>query len=629
MNRIKQIIQEEIFNLKEVRYIIPPSYDFRSSRATDIDTNTPLKDDETIVVYHGFNRFNEALLAAKFGLSGKERAQRIYSYETVNNPNGLFVTVSFFIAKEFAGGGAIVEFATKVSDLEAPVWAGKGSYFVQGEYTGSFKSPEEREQQRLNYRQQHAQSQYPAISQSDRPELAYSLFDTKERQALFTGDLNPNMIRAFWVNEKLKNERLTNGTWERISPREFVKRYYNEEAFDEYIHTFKGSEKRRSEKFYSKEGKAFQPADDFSDEKFKNFIEDKGYDYTEFIQHYVQNWDDYIMNNLLYPKQIEQIKKFYLVGKDVGAIVQEEIANHFKLKTNLSEIGEGNIQPYQWRDSGEDSLRTYYQFDTDNGLHYQVTFGKKSDWEDNLRWRVDFQAWEIPKKRGIFQRKEKNPERVEYNDTSTNRGEPLKIMSTIAEIVKDFAIKKHPHALEIHPAKEKGESDERRFRMYQAFIEKNLPPEYKVERYNNGESLLVHRYDIQEQKKPDYRGWHEAPSKAYGSPLHDMTMMYGEDIYTPNAERYFGERRPIDKYTIQIIQAYRNKPNQLVKIYRAVPKNVNTINAGDWVTIHPEYAKEHGEAHIGEGEYKVISLSVPAKNIINGGESIHEWGYSP
>ena len=74
--KLKRLITEEIQNLFELRHITPYS---------DIENNISLKDDETIVVFHGFNKFEEGLLTAKFGLTGKEHAKRIYSYEAVNN----------------------------------------------------------------------------------------------------------------------------------------------------------------------------------------------------------------------------------------------------------------------------------------------------------------------------------------------------------------------------------------------------------------------------------------------------------------------------------------------------------------------------------------------------------------
>ena len=50
------------------------------------------------------------------------------------------------------------------------------------------------------------------------------------------------------------------------------------------------------------------------------------------------------------------------------------------------------------------------------------------------------------------------------------------------------------------------------------------------------------------------------------------------------------------------------------------------INSGDWVTIYRPYAKEHGMSSL-RGKYKILSMTVPAKNLFTDGNSIYEWGY--
>ena len=261
-----------------------------------------MQDDDTIIVYHGFSSysFKQALLIAKYGLSGQERANRIYSYEYNNNPNGLFVTINFNVAKkEFAKSGIIMEFATKIRNLEAPVWPGGRSYYVQGEFTQSFKDDKEREEQRVKNREKYKNSPHPAINQSDRPELAWSLYKDPESQALFIGNLNPNMIRAFWVNERLITDRRTGGEWIRLSRKEFLKKYYNEEYF------------KNDEELFKRQNKIFMPDDNFDIIKFKNYLSERDYDYSEFIEYYIKNWDNYVINMYFYPKQINQLKKLY------------------------------------------------------------------------------------------------------------------------------------------------------------------------------------------------------------------------------------------------------------------------------------------------------------------------------
>ena len=279
MIRLKDIANTVI---KEVRYV-DTSY-------PKINKELPLLDSQTIRVFHGFNSFEDVEKVLKTGLSGKERARRIYSYESGNNPYGLFVTVDFNVIKRggFAHSGVIIEFSSKVSDLESPVWVGGRSYFVAGEYTKSFKDMEEREQQRLINRQKSGESPYDFISKSDRPELAHVIFDNPERQALYTGDLNPNMIKYVWYNEVLHKENRTNGEWVRMKRKDFI----NKLKVDK-------------------------------DSRYLKYLPNDNFDFAEFVEKYFEgNYDDWGLKSFIkyhtdseydlknvgfFPKQIKQI----------------------------------------------------------------------------------------------------------------------------------------------------------------------------------------------------------------------------------------------------------------------------------------------------------------------------------
>ena len=128
-------------------------------------------------------------------------------------------------------------------------------------------------------------------------------------------------------------------------------------------------------------------------------------------------------------------------------------------------------------------------------------------------------------------------------------------------------------------------------------------------------------------KEEDYKGSHKAPTKNYGARMDDLEKMF-DAIYTNNALQEYGQNYPFDKKAIEIMQGARGQENKLIEIYRAVPKQVNTINSGDWVTITKEYANEHGEAVL-DNDFKVISKVVPAYTLYTDGGSIHEWGYNP
>lgn len=130
-----------------------------------------------------------------------------------------------------------------------------------------------------------------------------------------------------------------------------------------------------------------------------------------------------------------------------------------------------------------------------------------------------------------------------------------------------------------------------------------------------------------------YRGLHTAPNREFGAPLFELNKIYPDDIYSPNAARLYGhggDDVAMDKRTAQILRTFRGKPDAEVTIYRAVPKDetIKDINAGDWVTINKDYARQHGESVL-QGEYKILERKVRAKDIWTNADSIHEFGYDP
>lgn len=184
----------------------------------------------------------------------------------------------------------------------------------------------------------------------------------------------------------------------------------------------------------------------------------------------------------------------------------------------------------------------------------------------------------------------------------------------------------------------------------------------------------------------DYVGPHSAPDKESGSPLHDLSGTYPDDFYGPDAARYYGDMGgdSNDRISISMMQSFKGRPNKGAKVYRAVPSEITTqdkinsilqqkahimrrgklpsdahtnlsisgyyeylnseleklsklqpksesrvrINPGDWVTLNPRYAKEHGEGQL-RGKYRILSKTVPAKHLFSSGDSVHELGYDP
>lgn len=130
-----------------------------------------------------------------------------------------------------------------------------------------------------------------------------------------------------------------------------------------------------------------------------------------------------------------------------------------------------------------------------------------------------------------------------------------------------------------------------------------------------------------------YKGQHAAPTKDGGAPLWDMKEIYPDDFYSSKGAQYYGDgAEPLrDAMIVRQMQSMKNRPNAPVTIYRAVPKSVSTkeaLNTGDWITLDRQYAKEHGEGAL-NGDYKIVSKTVKARDLFTNGDSIYEMGYDP
>jgi hypothetical protein len=264
----------------------------------------PLKNSDTIRVYHGTGDYKTLFQATMVGLSGGTRANRRYSYESNNNPYGLFVTPSLKVAKEF--GDYIIEFHAKVSDLEAPVWPG-GSFTVQGGMTKLFKDDSDRQDARKTQKQEISDDEKIEnyIRQSDSPDVAYWLFSYAESQALFVGDLNKNSIRAIWVP---KNPQSIVSSYTRMNRKQFVRMaektgirtrfntitFPNEESHIEHLRKYKE--------------KIFEPKEDASLKKLLDILTSKYKLSRERIINILKT-TSYIENYVWNDRQKQQLEK--------------------------------------------------------------------------------------------------------------------------------------------------------------------------------------------------------------------------------------------------------------------------------------------------------------------------------
>lgn len=340
-SQLHKIVKESVLSiLNEVRYI-DTSFANKNSWK-DLEHQEPIKNEERIRVFHGCD-LKDAVIFAKHGLSGKERSIRKYSYEQGMNPIGLFVSTSFETVKEFSNpfGGpkdssknasVIIEFTAKATDLDTPVWNNSETYFGQYSSPMPFKNKDERDAQKKHYNDNAKNDEHEHVRNSDNPAMASNIFNNREHQALFIGDLNPNMIKRFWVMRFANGsgDGPTDKQYEPMSRSEFLREFGNEEFLNDYGNYNKI---KLPERLF-KPNEDFTSIEDMADRQIKDdlrrrgdFIKkdinkDFGGDFNAWYSHeyelFLKNLKDCLEHGrfdvfkyLLWPKQLYQ-----LLGKD-------------------------------------------------------------------------------------------------------------------------------------------------------------------------------------------------------------------------------------------------------------------------------------------------------------------------
>ncbi len=134
-------------------------------------------------------------------------------------------------------------------------------------------------------------------------------------------------------------------------------------------------------------------------------------------------------------------------------------------KENVNEVGDASADAYKWKPVGRGTYSNEFTFVTDSELEYYVKFWDTG--EDTIE--VAFVAQEPDQY-----------DRAEYS-TVTNRGELFKVMATVAEIVL-YYLQSHPEYkyLTYEPSKTTGKDDNRRDKLYRAYMKKMIPGSQEV-----------------------------------------------------------------------------------------------------------------------------------------------------
>ncbi len=136
-------------------------------------------------------------------------------------------------------------------------------------------------------------------------------------------------------------------------------------------------------------------------------------------------------------------------------------------KENVNEVGDASADAYKWKPAGHGTYSNEFTFTTDSGLIYSVNFWDVGD--DTIE--VSFVAEEPGAT--YF-------DRAEYS-TVTNRGELFKVMATVAVIVL-YYLQSNPEYkyLTYEPSKTTGKDDNRRDKLYRAYMKKMIPGSQEV-----------------------------------------------------------------------------------------------------------------------------------------------------
>ena len=155
----------------------------------------------------------------------------------------------------------------------------------------------------------------------------------------------------------------------------------------------------------------------------------------------------------------------------------------------LKEIGEASLEPYDFDQVYDDEEQVNYVFVSSDepmqGSEYVVKFTTGQPGSGDDAWDLSFEA----------------------NETvaTTDEGQPLKIMSTVVAIVKDFIDRPELNRgmrkfvfMGVGKSDEEGRDRTSRTKMYMRFLKKNMPEGTKIR--EAGENVIFFEVPADEQE---------------------------------------------------------------------------------------------------------------------------------
>jgi hypothetical protein len=122
----------------------------------------------------------------------------------------------------------------------------------------------------------------------------------------------------------------------------------------------------------------------------------------------------------------------------------------------------------------------------------------------------------------------------------------------------------------------------------------------------------------------NYRLSHQAPGPEEDGTTISLDQIGGtnDEVFPPdvlNNPKNYGLKHPS---TAAALNEAQDNPDAEIRIWRAVPNGVTTINPGDWVSLSKEYAQAEAQMESAQ----VISSTARASDLWSEG-LLEEWGY--
>ena len=141
------------------------------------------------------------------------------------------------------------------------------------------------------------------------------------------------------------------------------------------------------------------------------------------------------------------------------------------LKEIINEIGDGGSKPYNYTLAREDVDEDFgfyfrlYEFVTDLGTHYEVSFEIEEDFSKDEPWETMNIEFGVDDKDGGG---------VSYK-VKTNKGEVFRVMATIVDITKNILKERRRIKTLTFTGSKDDDDDNRRNNLYMAYIRKHIP----------------------------------------------------------------------------------------------------------------------------------------------------------